>query len=189
MQFPKILLASKSPRRQEILTKCNFDFEVVSIDAEENYPSELKNNEVCEYLALHKAQHYTKPLENNLLVTADTIVCIDNLVLNKPEDHNHAFEMLTMLSGRKHIVYTGVCIKNDEKTHVFSDATEVEFYHLTPEEINAYIQNCQPFDKAGSYGIQDWMGYLGVKGINGCYFNVMGFPSGRFYRELSSFLK
>ncbi len=188
MQFPKILLASKSPRRQEILTNSGFEFELVSIDAEENYPSELKNNKVCEYLASHKAAHYQLPIENNILVTADTIVCIDNLVLNKPENEAHAFEMLSILSGKKHTVYTGVCIKNDEKQHVFSDATEVEFYPLTDEEIKLYIQNCQPFDKAGSYGIQDWMGYLGVKGINGCYFNVMGFPAARFYRELQQFI-
>ncbi len=188
MQFPKILLASKSPRRQEILTNSGFEFELVSIDAEENYPSELKNNKVCEYLASHKAAHYQLPIENNILVTADTIVCIDNLVLNKPENEVHAFEMLRILSGKKHTVYTGVCIKNDEKQHVFSDATEVEFYPLTDEEIKLYIQNCQPFDKAGSYGIQDWMGYLGVKGINGCYFNVMGFPAARFYRELQQFI-
>ncbi len=188
MHFPKILLASKSPRRQEILTNSGFQFELVSIDAEENYPSELKNNEVCEYLASHKASHYTLPIENNLLVTADTIVCIDNLVLNKPENEEHAFEMLRILSGKKHTVYTGVCMKNDEKQLVFSDATEVEFFPLTDEEIMHYIQNCQPFDKAGSYGIQDWMGYLGVKGINGCYFNVMGFPAARFYRELQGFI-
>ena len=187
LQFPKILLASKSPRRQEILTKSGFDFELISIDAEENYPSELNNNKVCEYLALHKASHYAEPIKDQLLVTADTIVCIDNLVLNKPENEAHAFEMLRLLSGKKHTVYTGVCMKNDHKTTVFSEATQVEFYDLSDEEINHYIQNCQPFDKAGSYGIQDWMGYLGVKGINGCYFNVMGFPSARFYREIQKF--
>lgn len=188
MQFPKILLASKSPRRHEILSKCGLSFEIVNIEAEENYPSELKNQEVCEYLALHKANHYTLPIGNDVLVTADTIVCIDNLVLNKPQNIDEAVEMLTRLSGRVHTVYTGVCIKTDVKTHVFHDATEVEFYPLTNNQIMTYIQNCQPFDKAGSYGIQDWMGYLGVKRIDGCYFNVMGFPSGKFYREFSNFI-
>ncbi len=187
LQFPKILLASKSPRRQEILTKSGFDFELVNIDAAENYPPELKNNEVCEYLALHKAMHFLEPIGSNLLVTADTIVCIENQVLNKPENQEHAYEMLRLLSGKKHTVYTGVCMKTDKKTHVFSVATQVEFYELTDSEILQYIQNCQPFDKAGSYGIQDWMGYLGVKGINGCYFNVMGFPAAQFYREIQNF--
>ena len=188
MQFPKILLASKSPRRHEILSKCNLAFDVVNIEAEENYPSELKNEEVCEYLALHKANHFTQPIGNDVLVTADTIVCIDNLVLNKPQDIDEAVAMLTRLSGRIHTVYTGVCIKTDVKIHVFHDATEVEFYPLTNSQIMAYIQNCQPFDKAGSYGIQDWMGYLGVKRIDGCYFNVMGFPSGKFFREFNNFI-
>lgn len=189
MQFPKILLASKSPRRHEILSKCDLEFEVVNIEANEDFPSVLKNEEVCEYLALHKANHYLPIINNNeVLVTADTIVCIDNLVLNKPANSKEAFEMLSRLSGRIHDVYTGVCIKNANKTHVFHDVTEVEFYPLTEVQIMSYIKNCQPYDKAGSYGIQDWMGYLGVKRINGCYFNVMGFPSGKFYRELSQFI-
>ena len=188
MQFPKLLLASKSPRRKEILTLAGFDFEVVNIEADEDFPSNLHRAAIAEFLAKHKAEHYNHPLEQSILVTADTIVCIDQVVLNKPSSEQEAFEMLSLLSGKTHTVYTGVCLKSETHTHVFHDATEVTFYELTSEEITSYIKNCRPFDKAGSYGIQDWMGYVGVKQINGCYFNVMGFPSAKFYRELQQFL-
>jgi septum formation protein len=188
--LPKILLASQSPRRKEILTMAGFHFEVVSIQADEDFPRELKKHEICEYLSLHKSQHYTHNIpQNQLLVTADTIVWVDDEVLNKPANSEEAQEMLRKLSGKVHTVYTGVTIRNANNTHTFHDATEVEFYPLTDEEINLYIQNCRPFDKAGSYGIQDWMGTVGVKGIQGCFYNVMGFPSAKFYRELQSFSK
>lgn len=187
--LPKILLASQSPRRKEILTMAGFDFEVVSIQADEDFPQELKSHEICEYLSLHKSQHYHQEiLKNQVLVTADTIVWINNEVLNKPANTEEAQQMLQKLSGKTHTVYTGVTIRNSTKTHTFHDKTQVEFYPLTPDEINLYIQNCRPFDKAGSYGIQDWMGTVGVKGILGCFYNVMGFPSAKFYRELHSFL-
>jgi len=188
--LPKILLASQSPRRKEILTMAGFHFEVVSIQADEDFPRELKKHEICEYLSLHKSQHYTHNIpQNQLLVTADTIVWVDDEVLNKPANSEESQEMLRKLSGKVHTVYTGVTIRNANNTHTFHDATEVEFYPLTDEEINLYIQNCRPFDKAGSYGIQDWMGTVGVKGIQGCFYNVMGFPSAKFYRELQSFSK
>lgn len=187
--LPKILLASQSPRRKEILSMAGFEFEVVSIHADEDFPRELKAHEICEYLSLHKSQHYTTEItENQVLVTADTIVWIDDEVLNKPANVEEAQHMLQKLSGKTHTVYTGVTLRNAEKSYTFHDATVVEFYPLTPEEINLYIQNCRPFDKAGSYGIQDWMGTVGVKGIQGCFYNVMGFPSAKFYRELNSFL-
>jgi septum formation protein len=189
MTFPTLLLASKSPRRHEIFEKSGFDFEVVDIDADENFPQELKGPEICEYLSLHKSQHYQDNLDQNLLITADTIVVVGDTVLNKPESEQEAFEMLQLLSGRSHFVYTGCTIRGSHKTHTFHDATEVVFYALTDEEIHAYIRNCKPFDKAGSYGIQDWMGLVGVKSITGCFYNVMGFPSGKFYRELQHFLK
>ncbi len=188
--LPKILLASQSPRRKEILTMAGFHFEVVSIQADEDFPRELEKHEICEYLSLHKSQHYTQIIhQNHLLVTADTIVWVNDEVLNKPANSDEAQEMLQKLSGKTHTVYTGVTMRNEQKTHTFHDATHVEFYHLTDEEINLYIQNCRPFDKAGSYGIQDWMGTVGVKGIQGCFYNVMGFPSAKFYRELRNFVK
>ncbi len=214
--FPKILLASQSPRRKEILSMAGFEFEVVSIQADEDFPRELKAHEICEYLSLHKSQQFigsnsinmsnnnqrnslndlhrnvsdnlnSSIPDNHLLVTADTIVWVDNEVLNKPENNEEAQQMLRKLSGKTHTVYTGVTLRNAEKCHTFHDATQVEFYPLTDEEIHLYIQNCRPFDKAGSYGIQDWMGTIGVKGIQGCFYNVMGFPSAKFYRELKSF--
>jgi len=188
MIFPTLLLASKSPRRHEIFQKSGFAFEVVTIEAEENFPQELKGPEICEYLSLHKSQHYLDDLKEKLLVTADTIVVVEDRVLNKPQNEEEAFEMLKLLSGRSHFVYTGCTIRSRHKTHTFHDVTEVEFYVLTEGEIRSYIKNCRPFDKAGSYGIQDWMGLIGVKSIIGCFYNVMGFPSGKFYRELQNFL-
>lgn len=184
----KLLLASKSPRRHEIFEKCGFDFKVVSIDADEDFPQELKGPEICEYLSLHKSQHYQGNLDQNLLITADTIVVMGDTVLNKPHNHQEAHDMLQLLSGTTHEVYTGVTLRNSEKTHTFHDRTAVTFHRLTTEEIDQYIQNCQPFDKAGSYGIQDWMGLVGVKSITGCFYNVMGFPASKFYRELQAFL-
>lgn len=187
--LPKILLASQSPRRKEILSMAGFEFEVVSIQADEDFPRELKAYEICDYLSFHKSQHFKNEIpENHVLVTADTIVWVDNEVLNKPANPEEAQQMLRKLSGKTHTVYTGVTLRNAERCHTFHDSTQVEFYPLTEEEIDLYIQNCRPFDKAGSYGIQDWMGIVGVKGIQGCFYNVMGFPSAKFYRELKSFV-
>jgi septum formation protein len=188
MNFPKILLASKSPRRHEIFEKSGFNFEVVQIEAHEDFPPELKGPEICCYLSEWKSSHYTQDLKDVFLVTADTIVVIDDLVLNKPSNYEEAVLMLQMLSGREHTVYTGVTIKSMEKTHTFYESTQVTFKDLTHDEIHSYIKNCQPFDKAGSYGIQDWMGFIGVKSIQGCFYNVMGFPASKFYRELTLFL-
>lgn len=188
MQFPKLLLASKSPRRHEIFKLAGFDFDIVQIDADESYPKNLKGAEVCRFLSEHKSGHYKEEIGNRVLVTADTIVCIDDMVLNKPKDANEAETMLNMLSNRTHIVHTGCTLRTDDKLHTFHESTEVTFKELSSIEIKEYIQNCQPFDKAGSYGIQDWMGVIGVKKINGCFYNVMGFPSAKFYRELSLFI-
>ncbi|MBL7900895.1 MAG: septum formation protein Maf [Bacteroidia bacterium] len=188
MEFPEILLASKSPRRHQLLADAGFRFTYADIAAEEDYPLHLKKAEVCEYLARHKAEHYTQPIGDKVLVTADTIVCVEDSVINKPADAEEAFEMLRTLSGRMHEVFTGVCLKNDARTYVFSQRTEVWFYPLTDEEILHYIAMHKPFDKAGAYGVQDWMGYVGVEKINGCFYNVMGFPVAKFYRELQGFL-
>ena len=188
MNFPHLLLASKSPRRHEIFEKSGFPFSVVSIDADEDFPENLIGAEICEFLSLHKSKHYKSTLDGNLLITADTIVVVDDRVLNKPADEEEAFQMLRTLSGRSHFVYTGCTIRSATRSHTFHDKTEVVFYPLSDEEITNYIQNCQPFDKAGSYGIQDWMGTIGVKSINGCFYNVMGFPSAKFYREIQQFI-
>ncbi len=188
IHFPEILLASKSPRRHQLLRDSGFHFTYVDIDAEESFPEHLQKNGVCEYLAAHKASHFTGDIGDKVLVTADTIVVLENEVINKPENENHAFEMLRKLSGNMHEVFTGVCIKNDSKLEVFSERSEVYFHTLSDEEIWYYIKNYQPFDKAGSYGVQDWMGYVGVKKINGCFYNVMGFPVSSFYRKMQTFM-
>lgn len=188
IQFPTILLASKSPRRHQILKEAGFAFEYVDIEADEEFPDYLKPHEVCEYLAAHKANHFSGPYDGKILVTADTIVCLDEEVINKPADAEDAARMLRKLSGRMHEVFTGVCIRTADKNHVFHQRSEVHFHQLSDREIAYYISNFKPFDKAGAYGVQDWMGYLGVEKINGCFYNVMGFPAARFYRELQAFL-
>ena len=178
------LLASQSPRRQQLFADCNLDFKVVKIDADEDFSDQLQPHEVCEFLASHKSNHYQLPLqENQILVTADTIVFINGQILNKPANSQQAFDMLSKLSGNTHQVYTGVCMRSALTTHVFHDKTDVTFSALTPAEITHYIENYKPFDKAGSYGVQDWMGLVGVKGINGCFYNVMGFPMAKFWQE------
>jgi septum formation protein len=187
--FPELLLASKSPRRHQLLKDSGFHFQYVDIEADESFPAHLKKNEVCEYLAAHKASHFLQEISDRVLVTADTIVVLENEVINKPGDADHAYEMLRKLSGKMHEVFTGVCIKNDTHETIFSERSEVYFHELSDEEIWYYIENYKPFDKAGAYGVQDWMGYVGVKKINGCFYNVMGFPIARFHRELQSFLK
>jgi septum formation protein len=184
---PALLLASQSPRRHQILTEAGFDFQVLRIEADEDFDEALPPEQVCEFLAEHKSKHYPGVISPKVLVTADTIVWIDAQVLNKPADAAEAKAMLQQLSGRTHEVYTGVCLRNEQKKRVFHERTRVKFHALTDEEIEAYIASGSPFDKAGSYGIQDWMGYLGVSGIEGCFYNVMGFPVSRFYRELQAF--
>jgi septum formation protein len=188
IQFPTLLLASKSPRRHQIFREAGLHFEVVNIDAEEDFPDYLVREQVCEFLASHKASHFTETLNNQILVTADTIVCLGNRVINKPADKEEAVEMLTSLSGKTHEVFTGVCMRNAERQQVFHERSEVEFYPLSRKEIDYYIEAYKPFDKAGAYGVQDWMGYMGVKHINGCFYNVMGFPMAKFYRELQGFM-
>lgn len=188
-QFPKLLLASKSPRRHQLLRDAGFDFEYIDIQADEDFPPTLPPHDICMFLAQHKSQHHHQPIGERVLITADTIVYIDGQVLNKPQSVEEAHQMLQTLSNQTHSVYTGVCLRNDEKTHTFYDHTQVTFHDLTPAEIAHYVAQYKPFDKAGSYGVQDWMGYVGVKGIQGCFYNVMGFPVAKFYRELAAFCK
>ena len=178
-----VILASNSPRRQELLKKLVPKFKIQIVPIEENYPKELAKDQIAKYLSELKSAAY-QPKKNELIITADTIVSIGNEVLGKPKDSNDALEMLVKLSGKSHLVTTAVSIKTTEKLITFSDTTEVTFYKLTSQEMEQYITNCQPFDKAGSYGIQEWMGYFGIKKMNGDYYNVMGLPLHKLYRAL-----
>lgn len=185
----EILLASKSPRRQQLFQETGFNFKIVSIDADESFDAHKTPAEISEFLAKHKAAHYHEALKSNqLLVTADTIVYSENKVLNKPNSEEEAFDMLSFLSGKTHQVYTGVAVKSLKSECVFHESTEVTFKTLTQQEIWHYIKTASPMDKAGSYGVQDWMGFVGVSSINGCFYNVMGFPMSRFWKELNYFI-
>lgn len=184
----KIILASKSPRRKQLLEELGIKFEVKTIDTDESYPAELLTDKIAEYLAIKKATPFKKNIdEQTLVITADTIVAIDNEVLGKPANYNEAFSMLTKLSGKAHLVSTGVCITSKHKNKSFTSSTKVFFKTLTKVEIDHYIKQYQPFDKAGAYGIQEWIGFIAVERIEGSYFNVMGLPVQRLYEELCDF--
>ena len=186
-----LLLASASPRRQMLLTELNLKFTVPPlIDIEEDYPSEIPKREIAGFLAQKKAQAYLPLLSaNEILITSDTVVICEDSVLGKPSSLDEAKEMLSFLSGREHDVITGVSILNNKLTHVFSVDTKVRFRTLTRDEIEYYVENFSPLDKAGAYGIQEWIGYVGVESIEGSYFNVMGLPVQRLYIELEDFIK
>ena len=164
------------------------EFDIMLRDTAESYPDTLQGAQIVEHLAKLKASAFEGELaDNQLLITADTIVWIDNQVLGKPKNRAVAIEMLHQLSGRKHTVYTGVCLKTTQKERVFSAATDVYFRQLSDDEIAYYVDTYKPFDKAGSYGIQEWIGYVGIERIDGSYFNVMGLPVQRLYQELKKF--
>lgn len=182
-----ILLASKSPRRHELMKLMGLDFEVVLKDVDESYPQELLPAEVAVYIAEKKAAAFVQERQDHLVITADTIVAYKNEILGKPEDATHAVEMLSKLSGTNHQVYTGVSISFEERIYSFFDVTEVFFKAITAEEIEHYVNNYNPFDKAGSYGIQDWIGFIAVEKIIGSYTNVMGLPTEKLYKALSTF--
>ena len=184
----KVVLASKSPRRQALLKEIVPEFSIMLRDTAETYPATLKGAQIVEHLANLKASAFDGELaDNQLLITADTIVWIDDMVLGKPKDRSGAIAMLRQLSGHKHTVFTGVCLKTNQKKSVFSVATDVFFRPLDDSEITYYVDTFKPFDKAGSYGIQEWIGYVGVERIEGSYFNVMGLPVQRLYQELKKF--
>jgi septum formation protein len=181
-----VLLASNSPRRRELLAGLDINYDVTALpDIDESYPPTLTGEEIPLYIARHKAAAYGDCMEaDTLLITADTIVWADGCVFGKPTDEADARAMLRALSGRTHQVITGVCIRTAEREVAFACTTDVRFAPLTDEEIDYYIARYRPYDKAGSYGIQEWIGYVGVEHINGSYFNVMGLPIQRLYREL-----
>lgn len=182
----KIILASGSPRRRELLSGLGIDYEVKILpDVDESYPDTLQGEEIPLYIAREKADAYKSLIRpGELIITADTIVWLDNTVLGKPRDAAHAMEMLRRLSGKTHQVITGVCLTTQEFQRSFTTVTEVTFAPLTEEEIEYYVTNYRPLDKAGAYGIQEWIGFVGVESIRGSYFNVMGLPVQRLYREL-----
>ena len=181
-----IILASNSPRRRELLAGLDLDFEVkVLPNVAENYPHNLPVVEVAGYIAQEKADVYkTLITEDDLVITADTVVVLDNKVLGKPKDADDARRMLHLISGRRHQVVTGVCLLTSTGYRSFSVTTDVTFKQLSDDEINYYIKHFKPFDKAGAYGIQEWIGYVGVTSINGSYFNVMGLPVQRIWEEI-----
>ena len=185
----KIILGSNSPRRKEILLKMGINFIVRSYNDDEKVPKKIIAEDHCTFLAKKKSDALKKQLnENEILITADTTVVIDNIVLNKPKDAQNACEMLRKISGKEHLVITGVCLADNIKQFIFSEKTKVRFQKLNEEEIQYYIKKYQPFDKAGSYGIQEWIGLIGVESIDGSYTNVVGLPSSRLYNELNKFI-
>jgi septum formation protein len=187
--FPyKIILGSASPRRQELLKSLGFAFEVKPLNVDEDHwPVELMEEEICIYLAERKAAAYKELKEKELLITSDTIVWCNDKVYNKPVDFNDGVRMLSELKGKKHVVYTAVCLRSLNKTKTFFDAANVYFKDFSQDEIEYYINNYKPFDKAGAYGVQDWLGYTGIEKIEGSFYNVMGLPVKKLWDELSLF--
>lgn len=186
-----IILASNSPRRRELLSGLDVDYEVRILDnIDESYPNDIPLEDVAEYLAIKKANSYTNGLlDNEILITADTIVLIDNEIYGKPKDKDDALRMLNGMSNKTHRVITGVCLVSTQKSVSFSSTTSVTFGSLDEGEINYYIDKYKPYDKAGSYGVQEWIGYVGVKHIEGSYYNVMGLPIFRVYEELKKLVE
>jgi septum formation protein len=184
----KLVLASKSPRRQQLLAGMDVEFEVRTKDVDESFPAALRGGEIPSYLAKVKAEAFRQELApNEVLITADTVVWVDDQVLNKPENRDEAISMLRLLSGNVHHVYTGVSVVSKDKSVVFVDETKVEFVLLNDEEIAHYIDKYKPYDKAGSYGVQEFIGYIGINRLEGSYFNVMGLPVHKLYEVLKDF--
>ncbi len=184
-----IVLASKSPRRQELMKGIGLDFSVLTKDVDETYPLHLSVFDVAPYLSVKKAKAFEEAElpDNYMVITADTVVVVEGKILEKPKDENEAREMLVTISGKKHSVITGVTVLTKDKVKTFSAASKVMFEKLDNEEIDFYVSNYKPFDKAGSYGIQEWIGYIGVACVEGSYFNVMGLPTQKLYKVLKTF--
>lgn len=180
-----IILASGSPRRQDFFKELNLDYSIQVKEVVETYNSELNHSEITDYLSQLKASAFLNLNENDVLITSDTIVWLNGKALGKPKDYEDAKKMLQDLSGEMHEVITSVCFTSKEFQKTVHDVTKVWFKPLSEEEIDFYIKNYKPFDKAGSYGIQEWIGYIGIEKIEGCYFNVMGLPTRLVYKTLS----
>ncbi len=184
----KIVLGSKSPRRQELLAGIGIEFSIRTKDTDESYPEELNPLDVPIYIAKNKANALIEDLDvNEIIICADTVVIVDKTILGKPNNEKEAIEMLQLLSGKTHLVTTGVVIGSSKKMTSFATTTEVTFKDLSKEEIEYYVSNYSPFDKAGSYGIQEWIGFIGVTSIKGSYFNVVGLPIHEVYQKLNDF--
>lgn len=179
-----IILASGSPRRQQFFKDLDIDFTIQLKEIEEIYPKELKGTEITDFLADLKSKAFTDLQEKDILITSDTIVWLNKQALGKPKDTKEAFQMLRALSGKKHEVITSISIKSKAAQKIINDVTKVTFKELSDEEINYYIKNYKPFDKAGAYGIQEWIGFIGIENIEGSYFNVVGLPVHKLYKEL-----
>ncbi len=182
-----LILASNSPRRQQLMRDTGFEFEVKVKDTNEDFPETMPSEDVPAFLARKKAEAFRAEMDNQIILTADTIVVVDNEILNKPKDTTEATEMLRKLSGRQHQVITGVCVMTTENTETFIDITQVFFRELTDFEIDYYIKACKPFDKAGAYGVQDFIGMVGIPRMEGSYFTVMGLPVHKVYEALKRY--
>lgn len=180
----KILLASKSPRRKELLESLGYTFDVISIDCDESFPSDLPVDEIAGYLSEKKSNAFRILQDDEVLITADTIVALENEILGKPKDADDAKEMLRKLSGKTHQVYTGITIKTSENQITETDVADVSFSELSDSEIEYYIKNFKPFDKAGSYGIQEWLGMSKITEIKGSFYTIMGLPTHLIYEIL-----
>lgn len=184
----RLILASNSPRRRELMQGAGLEFEVAGFSVEETYPADLPVAEVAEYLAVLKSESYSHPLgESDILITADTVVVCDGNILGKPAGREEAAAMLAKLSGRRHRVITGAAIRDKERMRRFSVCSDVWFRPLSEEEIGYYVDAFRPYDKAGSYGIQEWIGYVAIERIEGSFYNVMGLPVQALYAELEGF--
>lgn len=185
----KIILASRSPRRQQLLRELGLKFDVIIRDYEEIYPEGLTGEEIARFVAYEKAASFKNELsDDEIVIAADTIVWCNNKVMGKPVDHQDAIRILKEISGNTHEVITGVSIRSQSKEFTFSDSTNVSFEALTDEEISYYINKYKPYDKAGAYGIQEWIGIIACNHIDGSYFNVVGLPVQRLYKELQNFI-
>ena len=183
-KFPPIILASKSPRRQELLQLMGIDFTVVLKDVDESYPSNLSPSEIAVYIAEKKIREFDEVIKDEIVITADTIVLLDGKILGKPENADHAFEILSDLSGKRHEVITAVSLLKNHQIKSFFEVSEVFFKPINSEQIRYYISNYHPMDKAGAYGIQEWIGLVAIDKIIGSYSNIMGLPTHRLYQEL-----
>ena len=183
-----LVLASKSPRRQQLLREVGMPFRIIAQSTDESYDSSLSSPEIATSIAAQKARAVLPQIEaNEIIIGADTLVCLGNTLYGKPTDAADAFRIIRELSGKAHEVLTGVCLLSREKEHCFVESTQVYFGELTDEQIRYYIQQYQPYDKAGAYAIQEWMGMIGIEKIEGDYFNVMGLPVFRLCKELRGF--
>jgi septum formation protein len=187
-KLPPIILASKSPRRQELLQLMGIDFTVVLREVDESYPLGLSPTQIALYIAEKKAKAFDQIVQDEIVITADTIVCLEGKILGKPENEEHAFQVLSDLSGKQHEVITAVSLLYKQKLISFYEVSEVFFMPLSNEQIRHYISTYSPMDKAGAYGIQEWIGLVAVEKIKGSYSNIVGLPTQRLYEELQKLI-